>query len=96
MSNDIRHRGRPRGVNRNTLAGWMTHNPSFTMGQLSKSIGWPLSVTNLTLRRAVQSGEVRVCGSVRTPEAKRPVAVYEPADAQRSAVPLANLLKVWA
>lgn len=96
MSTDIRHRGRPRGDRHATLSGWMSGQSAFTMGQLSRSLGWPMSAANLTLHRAVQSGDVRVCGSIKTPEAKRPVALYERADMPHSAVPLANLVKVWS
>lgn len=96
MSTDIRSRGRPRGSKRATLSGWMSQHQSFTMGQLSKSLGWPLDHANKTLRRAVQAGEVRVCGTTRTPEAKRPIALYEPADRPVASIPLANLLRVWS
>ena len=96
MSTDTRHRGRPRGTKRAALSGWMSQQQAFTMGQLSKSLGWPLDQANLTLRRAVEAGEVRVCGSMRTPEAKRPIALSEPADRAPTAVPLCTLLRGWS
>ena len=95
MSADLRRSGRPRGELREMLDSWSHKNPEFTMGQMSRSLGWPLSAANKTLQRALACDEVRVVGSMRTPEAKRPVAVYARADYASGAMPLANILKVW-
>lgn len=78
MSTDIRHRGRPRGARREALKGWMAapERTSFTMGEVSKSLGWPMAAACVTMHRAVAAGDVRVLKQVRTTDAKRPVAVY--------------------
>jgi hypothetical protein len=96
MSADLRRCGRPRGELREMLDGWMHQNPSFTMGQMSRSLGWPLPAANKTLQRALSAGEVRVIDSMRVPEAKRPVAVYARADYMPRATSLGELLRVWS
>jgi hypothetical protein len=88
-------RGRPRGELRKMLDTWTQQNPSFTMGQMSRSLGWPLTDSNQVLRRAMCAGDIRVIDSMRVPEAKRPVAVYARADYACGAMPLANLMRVW-
>lgn len=90
-----RRSGRPRGELREMLDGWMRDNPSFTMGQMSRSLGYPLPKINKTIQRALHAGEVRVIDSMRVPEAKRPVAVYARADHVSGEMPLANLMRVW-
>lgn len=92
---DNRQPGRPRGELRAMLDSWSHQNPEFTMGQVSRSLGWPLSTANRTLQRALDAGDVKVVNSMRIPEAKRPVAVYARADYASGAMPLANLMKVW-
>lgn len=94
-SSDSRRSGRPRGELRAMLDSWSHQNPEFTMGQAARSLGWPISTANDTLKRAVAAGEVRVINSMRTPEAKRPVAVYARADYASGAMPLANLVSLW-
>ena len=78
MSADIKQRGRPRGADREALTGWMAGRAQFTMGELSRSLGWPIDAANRALQRAKQAGEVRINGSVASGCAKRPVAVFEP------------------
>jgi hypothetical protein len=95
MSTDVRQPGRPRGELRAMLDSWSHQNPEFTMGQMSRSLGLPLSAANKTLQRALACDEVRVIGSMRTPEAKRPVAVYARADYASGAMPLANMVGLW-
>jgi hypothetical protein len=77
------------------LDSWSHQNPEFTMGQAARSLGWPLSTANRTLQRALDAGEVRVINSMRTPEAKRPVAVYARTDHASCAIPLANQVGLW-
>lgn len=96
MSVDPCRRGRPRGELRAILDGWLREHPSFTMGQMSRSMGWPVPVANRLLQRSLESGEVRVCGAMRVPEAKRPVMLYESAAVQRTPLPLAQLMRVWS
>jgi len=95
ISTDARRCGRPRGELRAMLDSWSHQNPTFTMGQAARSLGWPVTKANDTLKRAVAAGEVRVIDSMRTPEAKRPVAVYARADYVSGTLPLANLVRVW-
>lgn len=96
MSRDVRRSGRPRGELREMLDGWMHQNPSFTMGQMSRSLGWPLTDSNQVLRRALNAGDVKVIDSRRVPEAKRPVAVYARADYMAGSTGLGELLRVWS
>ncbi len=88
-------RGRPIGDRRAALAGWMAARNEFTMRDVVSSLGWPMNVANVTLHRAIAAGEVRPTGTVRVPDAKRPVALYERADVQLRSVPLSNLMRIW-
>lgn len=89
-------RGRPIGARRAELAGWMAARSEFTMRDVVSSLGWPMNVANVTLHRALAAGEVRPTGTVRVPDAKRPVALYERASAQQSSVSLSNLVRIWS
>jgi len=98
MSADIKQRGRPRGEQRQALAGWMAGRAQFTMGELSRSMGWPIDAANRALQRAKQAGEVRINGSTASDCAKRPVAVFEPVGARGCTaghVALADCLRAW-
>jgi len=95
ISTDARRCGRPRGELRAMLDSWSHQNPTFTMGQAARSLGWPVTTVNRTLQRALGAGDMKVIESMRTPEAKRPVAVYARADYVSSTLPLANLVRVW-
>jgi hypothetical protein len=88
-------RGRPRGDKRAALAGWMAGRTEFTMGDLTRSMGWPMAHAAVTLHRAVSAGEVQICGSIRTLAAKRPVALYASNQVQPAAMPLAQMMRVW-
>jgi hypothetical protein len=94
-SSDGRRCGRPRGELREMLDSWSRQNPEFTMGQMCRSLGMPMQAANNTLRRALVSGDLHVSGYTRTPEAKRPVAVYERATSQSGALNLSNQMRVW-
>lgn len=89
-------RGRPIGAKRAELAGWMAARNEFTMRDVVSSLGWPMGAAGVTLHRAIDAGEVRMTGTVRIPDAKRPVALYERASAQFGFVPLSNLMRVWS
>lgn len=94
MSTDIRLRGRPRGDKREALKTWMAERPRFTMGELARSMGWPISAANKTLQRAKDSGEVRINGTVACAGVKRPVAVFEPVGA-RGCGDLHQVMSIW-
>ena len=92
-------RGRP-ATRSSALATWANGQGRFTMGQFARAVGWPVRDANNALYRAQAAGWVRQCGSLRTPDAKRPVALYEPAaipTAQEPSalVPLDAVMRAW-
>lgn len=91
-----RHRGRSVGTKRQQLSNWVSGQTEFTMGQLARSLNWPLSDANNTLRRAEEKGEVLRVGKTRVPDAKRPVDVYQRACGDVMAMPLRDVLRVWS
>lgn len=90
------HRGRPCGDKRLALLGWVSGQAQFTMGQVARSLNWPLKDVDNTLSRAVSAGAIRRVGETRVPGAKRPVALYQHSGANVCAVPLAHLMRVWS
>lgn len=89
---------RPRGARREALSGWVTAHGQFTLGTLARTMCWPMSVADSTVRRAMHAGEIEKAGTVRQGNAKRPVAVYAPAGSanQRTGThSLQALLRVW-
>lgn len=96
MSETTISRGRPRGAKRAALQGWMSGRTEFTMRDVVHSLGWPLNDANKQLHRALTSGEVRVTGSMRVPDAKRPVSVYARSDSPSPAMPLCSVMQLWS
>jgi hypothetical protein len=86
---------RPRGHKRQALENFVTGGGQFTMGQLARTLNWTVREADKTLGRALASGEVRKVGTVRTPEAKRPVVLYEPTG-RSEPLPLCGVMRLWA
>lgn len=95
MSAITRSRGRPTGSNRATLGSWVKGRGPFTMGQLARSLGWPLATADNSVRRAEQSGVLRRFDTMRTPECKRSVVVYVSADYDPP-VDLQRVMQLWS
>ena len=88
-------RGRP-ATRRDALATWVNGHGRFTMGEFARAVGWPVRDANNALHRAQSAGVLRQCGTVRTPQAKRPVAVYEPVAAPAQGfLTLDAALRAW-
>lgn len=92
-------RGRPRGDQRSAFTRFVSANGQFTLRDVAGALGVGVREADRVLRRALDSREIRPAGTTRTPQAKRPVAVYEPA-ADRfgntsGAAALAMQLRCW-
>ena len=97
MPNELRPRGRPPGQHRQRAASWANGNGQFTMSAMARTLGLSMRDANNTLARLREAGMVQVAGQMRTPEAKRPVAVYEAVrDAPPGASSAFDLTRLWA
>jgi hypothetical protein len=88
-----RGRGRPVGGRRQALVSWAAQvNGRFTMHSATNALGWPSSVVDVTLRRAVDAGQLKCVGTAPVAWSKRPVAQYESA---RSMNDLMGAMRTW-
>lgn len=88
---------RPRGPYRSALAGFVSGGGAFTMSQIATALGCSISRADDVLRRALDAGEVRKADKKSVPGVKRPVQLYEGADARTNAAgTLTEALQAWA
>ena len=92
-------RGRPRGDQRSAFTRFISANGQFTLRDVAGALGVGVTEANQVLQRALSSREIRPAGTKRTPAAKRPVALYEPASDRfgntSGAAALAVQLRCW-
>lgn len=73
-----RRRGRPAGERRRALLSWASQiEGSFTCRAAKDALNLPMAVVDVTLRRAVDNGQLKCVGTAAVAWAKRPVAQYE-------------------
>lgn len=92
-------RGRPRGSRRDSFTSFVSAHGQFTLCEVATRLGMSVREADQVLRRALSSNEIRPAGTTRTPDAKRPVLVYEPVVTRQGqasgAVALAMQLRCW-